>query len=76
MSPNSRRGGRPSPSQVQGRAAAAGMKSLTRPNDQVRLEGQLEGHEAARRRPLDSARAEDMAATLRARGSRSATSGT
>jgi hypothetical protein len=74
MSPNSRRGGGPSPSQV-GCTNTAGSAGLDRPGDQDRLEGALEGYEAARRNPPNPEWRARMMTMLRDRESRSATSG-
>lgn len=74
MSPNSRRGGRPSPSQAR-RTCTAGQARLDRPDDQARLEGALEGYDIARRNPPNPEWRANMMTMLRERDSRSATSG-
>ena len=72
MSPNSRRGGRPSPSQAR---RTRGQAGLDRPCDQARLEGALEGYDIARRNPPNPEWRANMMTMLRERDSRSATSG-
>jgi hypothetical protein len=68
------RGGGPSPSQVQDRAAAD-PAGLDRPDDQARLEGALDGYDIARRNPPNPEWRANMMTMLRERDSRSATSG-
>jgi hypothetical protein len=71
-----RRGDRPASNQVQARTGAADTARLDRPEDHARIEGALEGYEAARRYPPNRAWATGITAVLRERNSRSATSGT
>lgn len=71
-----RRGGGTSPSEVAGRIGTADAAALDRPGDQARLEGALEGYDAARRCPPNPVWRARMAAALRARRSRTATTPT
>ena len=70
----SSRGGGPSPSQVQDRATA-GPAGLDRPGDLTRLEGALEGYDAARRNPPNPEWGARMMTVLRDRESPVAISG-